>query len=123
MRRLIPLAMLLLAASAGCRVPSKIDDVSLSYSETNDFCLGCPGFRVDFRDGGHVYYECLEYCAVPGKQHHLVPAQRFRELVQAFHRAGFFGIPRLDRSRLYTDVPVIRVTYRDDRRIHEVVDS
>jgi ankyrin repeat protein len=65
----------------------------------------------------------LGSCAVPGQQHHLVPQERFRELVQAFHDAGFFGISRTDRSRIVEDATVIRLTYRDDRRIHEVVDG
>jgi ankyrin repeat protein len=100
----------------------KLENIILSYSESNTFCLGCPRFRVDFRNGGHVNYECLGVCAVPGEQHHLVPAQRFPELVQAFHDAGFFAIPRTDPSRIFVDATVIRLTYRDERRIHEVVD-
>jgi ankyrin repeat protein len=117
------LELVLLTALVGCRVPSKLDGIILSYSESNTFCLGCPRFRVDFRNGGHVNYECLGGCAVPGEQHHLVPAQRFQELVRAFHDAGFFGIPRTDRSRILEDATVIRLTYRDERRIHEVVDT
>jgi ankyrin repeat protein len=85
--------------------------------------LGCPQFRVDFRNGGHVNYECLGGgCAVPGEQHHLVSTQRFQDLVQAFHDARFFAIPRTDPSRIFLDATVIRLTYRDERRIHEVVD-
>jgi len=101
----------------------KLDDIILSYSESNTFCVGCPRFRIDFRDGGHVNYECLGDCVVPGEQHHLVPAQRFGELVQAFHDAGFFGIPRTVPSQNLEDVTVIRLTYRDQRKIHEVVDG
>ena len=99
------------------------DHIVLSYSESNTFGLGCPRFRVDFSSGGHVNYECLGSCAVPGQQHHIVPAERFRELVQAFHDAEFFGIPRTDRNRIVEDATVIRLTYRDERRIHEVVDA
>jgi len=122
MPRLILLELALLTVFAGCRAKPKLDDIILSYSESNTFCLGCPQFRVDFSNGGHVHYECLGSCAVPGQQHHLVPQERFRELVHAFHDAGFFGIPRTDRSRIVEDATVIRLTYRDERRIHEVVD-
>lgn len=115
--------MFLLTALAGCRAPMKLDDIILSYAESNTFCLDCPQFRVDFRNGGHVNYECLGSCAVPGQQHHLVPAERFRELVLAFYDSGFFKIPRTDPKRIFEDVTVIRLTYRDERRIHEVVDS
>ena len=109
-------------AMAGCRAPSKLDDIILSYSESNTFCVDCPRFRVDFRSGGHVNYECLGACAVPGQQHHIVPAQRFQELVQAFHNAGFFRIPRTGGHGNVEDATVIHLTYRDDQRIHEVVD-
>jgi len=116
------LELVLLLALVGCRAQPKLDSIILSYSESNTFCFGCQRFRVDFRSGGHVNYECLGSCAVPGEQHHLVPAQRFRELVLAFHVAGFFAIPRTDPSRFTEDATAIRLTYRDERRIHEVVD-
>jgi ankyrin repeat protein len=123
MFRFLLLECALLLALVGCRAQPKLDDIILSYSETNTFCFGCPAFRVDFRNGGHVNYECLGSCAVPGEQHHVVPAQRFRELVQAFHGARFFSIPRTDPSGINEDATVMRVTYRDQRRIHEVVDG
>jgi ankyrin repeat protein len=107
----------------GCRAQPKLDNIILSYSGSNSACIGCLRFRVDFRSGGHVNYDCLGSCAVPGEQHHLVPAQRFQEMVQAFHAAGFFTIPRTDASRMVADAAVIRLTYRDQRRIHEVVDD
>ena len=119
----MPVGLALLTSLVGCRAPSELDHIVLSYSESNTFCLGCPRFRVDFSSGGHVNYECLGSCAVPGQQHHIVPAERFRELVQAFHDAEFFGIPRTDRNRIVEDATVIRLTYRDERRIHEVVDA
>ena len=117
---LLELALLLNCVE--CKAQPKLDYIILSYSEKNTFCLGCPQFQVDFRNGGHVNYECLGGCAVPGEQHHLVPPDRFRELVQAFHDAGFVAIPRTDPSRIIMDAPIIRLTYRDERRIHEVVD-
>jgi ankyrin repeat protein len=123
MTRWVAATVVFLAVSMGCRWRSKVDDVVLSYSESNTFCFGCPKFRVDFRDGGHVYYECVAECAVPGERHYRVPEERFRELVQAFHNSGFFAIPRTDPRRAVTDVTVIRLTYRDERRIHETVDG
>ena len=122
MPRLKLLELALLLSLAGCRVAPKLDNIILSYSESNTFCLDCPRFRVDFRNGGHVNYECLGSCAVPGDQHHLVPSQRFQDLVQAFHDAGFFAVPRTDPSRIVADATVVRLTYRDERKIHEVVD-
>ena len=116
------LELALLLALVKCRAQPKLDNIVLSYSESNTFCIGCPRFRVDFRSGGHVNFECLGSCAVPGEQHHLVPPERFQELVQAFHDAGFFDFPRTDPSRFTADATVIRLTYRDERRIHEVVD-
>lgn len=123
MLRLRLLEFALLLALVGCRAQPKLDNIILSYSESNTFCWGCPRFRVDFRSGGHVNYKCLGFCAVPDEQHHLVPAIRFQELVQAFHDAGFFAISRTDSNRIVEDATVIRLTYRDDRKIHEVVDA
>jgi ankyrin repeat protein len=123
MPRLVLLNLALLLALAGCRAQPKLDNIILSYSEANSFCINCPRFRVDFRNGGQVNYACLGSCAVPGEQHHVVPAQRFRELVQALRDARFFAIPRTDGHGINEDETVIRITYRDDRRIHEVVDG
>jgi ankyrin repeat protein len=122
MTRLMLLELALLLNCVECKAQPKLDYIILSYSEKNTFCLGCPRFQVDFRNGGHVNYECLGGCAVPGEQHHLVPPQRFGELVQAFRDLGFFSIPRTDPSRIVEDATVIRLTYRDERRIHEVID-
>jgi ankyrin repeat protein len=115
--------MALLSLLAGCHARPNLDHIILSYSESNTFCSDCPSFRVDFRNGGHVNYECLGSCAVPGEQHHVVPEQPFLELVRAFHDAGFFGIPRTDPSRIVQDATIFRLTYRDDRRIHEIIDD
>jgi len=123
MPRLVLLELALLLCLAGCRAQPNLDNIILSYSEANTFCIDCPRFRVDFRNGGQVNYECLGSCAVPGEQHHVVPAERFRELVQALHDAGFFAIPRTDGHGINEDETVIRITYRDERRIHEVVDG
>ncbi len=116
------LELALLLALPGCRTKQTLGNIILSYSKTNEYCMDCPNFRVDIRDGGHVNFECFGACAVPGGQHFLGPAQRFAELVQAFHDARFFAIPRTDPKRIVTDVPVIVLTYRDEQRIHEVVD-
>lgn len=122
MPRLLLLELGIMLASVECRTQPKLDNIILSDSESNTFCLGCPRFRVDFRNGGHVNFECLGSCAVPGERHHLVPAQRFQELVRRFHEAGFFAIPRTDPSLMLEDATIMRLTYRDERRIHEVVD-
>ena len=68
------LAFAMLATLAGCRARAKLDDIILSYSESNSFCAGCPQFSVDFTNNGLVDYKCLGYCAVPGEQHYFVPA-------------------------------------------------
>jgi ankyrin repeat protein len=111
-----------LALQTSCGNPRNLARIVLSYSEDNTFRLDCPSFRVNFGSGGHVYYECIRGCAAPGEQHHLVAAERFKDLVDEFHEEHFFTIARTDPSRWVVDVPVIRLTYRDERRIHEVVD-
>lgn len=118
---LMPLTMLCVVA--GCRSQPNRNRIVLSYSERDTFCIGCPSFEVELSEGGHVHYRCLSDCAVPGEQHHVVAEQRFQDLVRAFRAANFFSIPRTDPNRAVFDVPVLRLTYRDDRRIHEVVDT
>lgn len=107
----------------GCQPSLQLENIILSYSEDDSSCLNCPSFRVDFRAGGHVNYECLRGCPAPGEHHHLVPSERFPTLVRAFQEESFFHIARTDPSRFVFDVPVFRLTYRDERRIHEVVDD
>lgn len=72
--------------------------------------------------GGRVDYECFYGCAAPGKAHYRVAGKRFEDLVTEFRKEGFFDIGRTDPNRYASDVPAIRLTYRDELRIHEVVD-
>jgi hypothetical protein len=118
-------AVSLLAFSAfltGCSNPRNLASIVLSYSEEESNCLSCPSFRVNFESSGHVSYLCLRGCAVPGEEHHLVPAERFVDLVGRFRKEHFFDIARTDPGGPVLDATVIRLTYRDGRRIHEVVD-
>jgi hypothetical protein len=54
---------------------------------------------------------------------HRIPAAKFLELVRAFQDAHFFDISRLDTTHAWMDVSTIRLTYKEERRIHETVDS
>jgi len=123
MRLVLATGFILVCALGSCRKRPDNTNVILSYSERHDFCGDCPSYRVDFFETGRVSYECLSRCAAPGEQHHFVPKERFRKLVEAFQAADFFSIPRVDPKRLVVDVPIIKLTYRDDQRIHEVVDT
>jgi hypothetical protein len=46
----------------------------------------------------------------------------FRNLVDAFTKAKFFEIPRIDPHAPAVDVDKVTVTYRDQDRMHEVID-
>jgi hypothetical protein len=46
----------------------------------------------------------------------------FRSLVDAFAKARFFEMPRLDTKNVWVDVDVVTVSYRDENRMHEVLD-
>jgi ankyrin repeat protein len=122
--RLVTLMQLaMLCVVAGCGSQPKRTGVVLSYLEKNTFCIGCPSFEVELSEGGHVHYRCLSDCVVPGERYHVVPEEQFRKLVEAFRAARFFSISRTDPIRAAFDVPVLRLTYRDDEGIHEVVDT
>lgn len=68
--------------------------VVLSYEEHTYGCGGCPTFVVDIREDGAVAFVGQAGCAVPGEQQYRIPAAEFRDLVDTFHNAAFFSIPR-----------------------------
>jgi uncharacterized protein len=115
--------LLNLSLLAGCGRPRSVDSVVLSYAEHSSFCLGCPSFRVELRPGGHVNLFGLSGCAIPGEYHFRVPEAAFSALLREFEKARFFSTPRLDRRYGGEDTLVKRVGYRDEIRIHEVVDA
>ncbi len=107
---------------AGCaHRPSNSTYVVLSYYESPGNCEDCPVFQVDFHSGGQVDFHGLRGCAVPGVQHYRIPEAKFLELVRRFQDAHFFEIPRLGTA--WKDVSTIKLTYKDERRIHETVDA
>src|SRR4051812_24461508 len=117
------LVLLNLFLFAGCGVQRHLEYCVLSYSERSTFCLGCPHFRVELRSGGNVNLFGLSGCAIPGEYHFLVPEAAFSTLMREFEKARFFSIPRLDPRYGGEDSLVKRLVYRDEVRIHEVVDA
>jgi hypothetical protein len=122
-RRLKVLFLVSLVLLVGCGRPRNLDYVVLSYSEDSSFCLGCPRFRVELRQGGHVNLFGLSGCAIPGEFHFLVPEVAFSGLLREFEKARFFSTPRLDPRYGGPDALVKRLVYRDEFRMHEVVDA
>ena len=57
----------------------------------------------------------------PRLQHYRIPEAKFLELVRRFQDAHFFEIPRLGTA--WMDVSTIKLTYKDERRIHKTVDA
>jgi ankyrin repeat protein len=120
---LLALGTIWLSFSACRHLPSKFTYVVLSYYESPGMCEDCPAFQVDFHSGGQVDFHGLRGCAVPGVQHYRIPEERFLELIRAFQGAHFLDISRLDIGRTWMDVSTIRLTYKDERRTHETVDT
>jgi hypothetical protein len=75
------------------------------------------------RPGGHVNLFGLSGCAIPGEYHFRVPEAAFSSLLREFEKARFFSTPRLDRRYGGEDTLVKRLGYRDEIKIHEVVDA
>jgi len=122
----------LLLLRAGGHPPRKLQFVVLSYSEESSFCEGCPHFRVELRQGSYVTLfglaRCaipgeLARCAIPGEHHYRVPEAVFPALLAEYDGAGFISAPRLDGGSIQSDVLVKRIGYRDETKIHEVVDA
>src|SRR5262249_20249957 len=93
-------AMFALPALSACAaLPVDTRRVVLSYSENPSWCTNCPVFDFEIHDAGTVAFHCRRGCAVPGDQHFTIPRADFSSLVDAFHRADFFSIPRLPPRR------------------------
>jgi uncharacterized protein len=122
-RHLQALWLLNLFLPAGCGRPHKLDYVVLSYSEHSSFCMDCPSFRAELRATGDVNLFGLSGCAIPGEYHFRVPEAAFTALLGEFEKTSFFSIPRLDPRYGGEDALVKRLGYRDEIRIHEVVDA
>ncbi|HET9400001.1 MAG TPA: ankyrin repeat domain-containing protein [Candidatus Acidoferrales bacterium] len=97
--------------------------VELSYSENPSWCLNCPQFEVDLFDGGIANYRCVRACAVPGERQYRIDENQFRDSLAVLRSSDFFSISRTDPTRTVFDATVIKVTYRDAYRIHEIVDD
>jgi ankyrin repeat protein len=120
---LFALGTVCLSIAACAHGPSNSSYIGLSYYESPGNCEDCPVFQVDFHSGGDVDFHGLRGCAVPGVQHYRIAEAKVLGLVRAFQDAHFFDIPRLDTTRAWKDVSTIRLTYKDERRIHETVDT
>lgn len=119
---LLALGTVCLSFPACTHRPSTFTYVVLSYYESPGMCADCPRFQIDFHSGGQVDFHGLRGCAVPGVQHYRVPEAKFLELVRAFQDAHFFDIPRLNTKYAVFDAGIVKLTYKDERRIHETVD-
>jgi ankyrin repeat protein len=124
---LLRFALLLAFALSAChstspRKPRPTGETQLSY-QVDDAWVG-PSFQVHFLDNGIVVFRGTRNCAVPGEQRVLISTTEFAKLKEAFEQADFFSIPRLESGRQQCiDCNVVTVTYRDEQKIHEVVDN
>ena len=98
-------------------------DVILSYEHRSSWCSNCPHYRIEFSRDGIVRFFGLRGCAVPGEQVLRIPPDTFAGLREAFTKADFFNVPRLDAGTNVTDTGHVTIAYRDNRRMHEVIDS
>jgi hypothetical protein len=105
----------------GCLSRPNEDSIELSYFEISPSCEGCAGFEVTFRSGGHVQFNGHRGCALPGRHDYAIPEADWHSLVERFRSTDFFSIPRLGPHVF--DADAFRITYRDARRIHEVIDT
>jgi ankyrin repeat protein len=78
---------------------------------------------VELSSAGLIRFHGFSGCAVPGEQVRRVPPEAFDDLRRAFADAEFFELARRDAGRSVADVDVITMAYRDDRRVHEVIDT
>jgi ankyrin repeat protein len=96
-----------------------IDRAQISIEVRVPSCIGCPESRVTFRIG-LAEFECLGGCAVPGRQTIKFSREQMAGLAAALDKADFFRIPREVGGCI--DCGITTITYRDEKRIHEIVD-
>lgn len=123
MRAAIALVLISGLAAAIASPRPEFNHVELSYSENPTWCVNCPHFEVDLFDGGIANYRCVRACAVPGERQYRIDENQFRDSLAALKSSDFFSISRTDPSRMVVDGTVIKITYRDAYRLHEVVDD
>ena len=114
------LALLCASDASMQSAPADLSHAEISLEERVPSCVGCPERRATFRGSGAAEFECLGGCAVPGRQIVNFPKEQFVNLLAAIRKAGFFSLPR-QVGRCF-DCAIATVTYRDQRRIHEIVD-
>jgi ankyrin repeat protein len=83
--------------------------------------VGFPAFEITFRSGGNVEFHGLGGCALPGTHHYTIPDTEWKALVERVRSSDFFSMSRLGPTAY--DVLYHTITYRDARRIHEVIDA
>ncbi len=113
-----------MAVPLAAQSTSPVRDLShaeISIESRSSWCIGCPEWKVTFRGVGTAALECFSGCAIPGSQSVLYPVAQFNELLKALDDAAFFDTPRVVGGCL--DCGTLIVTYRDQRRVHEVVDT
>jgi ankyrin repeat protein len=105
------------------REPRDSGEIVLSYEHQSPWCSNCPHYRVDISNRGTIRFHGFSGCAVPGEQVRRVSQETFDQLRRALAEANFFGVTRRDTSGVVTDGDVVTVAYRDDRRVHEVIET
>jgi hypothetical protein len=93
--------------------------VELSYETRSGWCLDCPAFSLKLRSG---WFDVKMTNGAVSEATLPLSGEAFRKLVDAFTKAQFFEIPRLDTQHTWFDDDVVTVAYRDQNRMHEVVD-
>jgi hypothetical protein len=119
-RRLYAFTLLLVCLATGCSARVDEKTIELSYEEHSGFCEGCDAFQLTFRYGGNAEFRGLGGCAIPGRHYFRTPATNWQALRSMFRSLNFFSIPR--QGPMVYDATAITLTYRDSRRIHEVID-
>ena len=118
---LVTCSLAMACLTMGCLSRPDEREIELSYSERPGLCDGCASFELTFRSGGSVEFRGLTGCALPGRHHYRIAAAEWESLVRAFRNSDFFTTPR--RGPQVFDATVITVAYRDNRKVHETIDT
>jgi ankyrin repeat protein len=95
-------------------------DIVLTYRQIVGGCEDCEEFELEFRRR-RVQFRGLNSCSPPGTHGFIFPPERFDALVEAFHDARFFEVPRLAAYRRQMHTAIVTIGYRDSQRTHETL--
>ena len=121
MRRLILLAVVILALSGGCEKRGfDAPGARVTYQEFGGHGTLKPEFELTVERSGIVRLHCRRLCAASGEVSERIPEARTRAVFDALEKSGFFKLTRTTNVTTVYAGEGNTITYRDAATIYEL---